>query len=191
MLRSGLSSASLRDIAVEAKVSIGTVSYHFRSVNEILQAVVTNESQGFYAQAVERARAAPDPRDGIRILMEPLFGDHASTVEHWKIWADYWGFVGRRPEIAEPYAQQIRVWEHCCTEVIEAGSAAGVFAEVPARETAVKLAAYSDGIGIQMAQAVPSLDSAQALRWMLEFAGHLLRCDLRADAPAPPAATVE
>lgn len=180
MLRSGLTGASLRDIAREAEVSIGTVTYHFRSVNEILRAVVTTESRGFYSDAVEKARAAEDPRDGLRILMVPLFEDTALMREHWKIWADYWGAVGRHPEIAEAYAQQIRVWENCCTEVIEAGVAAGVFAEVPARETAVKFAAYSDGIGIQLAQHVPSLDSQRALDWMLEFAGHLLGCDLSA-----------
>lgn len=178
MLRSGLTGASLRDIAREAEVSIGTVTYHFRSVNEILRAVVTTESQGFYSEAVEKALSAEDPRDGLRILMMPLFEDTASMREHWKIWADYWGVVGRHPEIAEAYAQQIRVWENCCTEVIEAGVAARVFAEVPARETAVKFAAYSDGIGIQLAQHVPSLDSQRALDWMLEFAGHLLGCDL-------------
>ena len=180
MLRSGLTGASLRDIAREAEVSIGTVTYHFRSVNEILREVVTTESRGFYSGAVERARAAEDPRDGLRILMEPLFEDTDSMREHWKIWADYWGVVGRRPEIAEAYAEQIRVWENCCTEVIEAGVAAGVFAEVPARETAVRFAAYSDGIGIQLAQNVPSLDSARALAWMLEFAELLLGCDFSA-----------
>ncbi|NLS10491.1 TetR family transcriptional regulator [Nesterenkonia sp. MY13] len=177
MLKSGLTGASLRDIAQAADVSVGTVTYHFRSVNEILQEVVTQESQGFYASVVAEARAAEDPRKGLRALMEPMFADTDTVREHWKIWADYWGLVGRRPEIASAYADQIRLWEDACTEVISQGVEAGVFNDVPPRETALKLAAYSDGIGVQRAQSVPSLDSERSITWMLEFASHLLGCE--------------
>ncbi|GAB3051544.1 TetR/AcrR family transcriptional regulator [Sediminivirga luteola] len=178
MLRRGLAATSLRDIAREAEVSVGTVTYHFGGVDEILREVVTSESHGFYSRVVAEARAASDPRAGLRALMAPMFADSEPVREHWQIWADYWGAVGRRPEIAQTYAQQIRVWEDCCTELIEQGTAEGVFADVPARETAVKLAAYSDGVGMQRAQQVPGLSSEKALAWMLEFAGALLRCEI-------------
>lgn len=177
MLRSGLTGASLRDIAQAAEVSVGTVTYHFRSVNEILREVVTQESESFYRGVVEEAEAASDPRQGLRALIEPMFVDTDSVREHWKIWADYWGLVGRRPEIAEAYADQIRLWENACTELISQGIEDGVFQPVPPRETALKLAAYSDGIGVQRAQYVPSLDSARSNAWMLEFASQLLGCE--------------
>ena len=180
MLRSGLTRASLRDIALTAEVSVGTVTYHFRSVNDILREVVTQESEGFYRGVVEKACAAADPRAGLRALVEPMFADTDSVREHWKIWADYWGLVGRSPEIAEAYADQIRLWEDACTDLISRGVHLGVFAAVPPRETALKLAAYSDGIGIQRAQSVPDLGSGRATDWMLEFASQLLRCDFGA-----------
>lgn len=176
MLKSGLAASSLREIAQEAGVSVGTVTYHFRSIDDILREVVTRETEDFYSTVVAEAHAAQDPRIGIRRLIEPMFADTDSVREHWKIWSDYWALVGRRPEIAETYAGQIRVWEDACAEIVTAGCRSGVFTDVPAREMAIKLAAYSDGIAIQRAQDVPGLDASAARKWMLEFAEALLGC---------------
>ena len=43
ILREGLGGTRLRDIAGEAGVSVGTVTYHFESVAEILKEVVVLE----------------------------------------------------------------------------------------------------------------------------------------------------
>lgn len=177
----GLASTSLRAIAQEAQVSIGTVTYHFRSVDEILQAVVTREAEVFYREVVQEVLDSGDPRRGLITLMEPLFRGDEANREHWRVWVDYWAAVGRRPEIAQAYAHQIRLWEDTCTAVIADGIRVGVFREVEPRETAVKLAAYSDGLGIQLAQEVASLDYARARLWMLEFAQDLLDVDLRGE----------
>ncbi|TDT31368.1 TetR/AcrR family transcriptional regulator [Naumannella halotolerans] len=170
----GLAATSLRDIAAAAQVSVGTVTYHFVGVDEILSAVVITESESFYAKVVQAADSEPDPRRAMLILIDSLFGDPDKTSEHWKIWADYWAATARRPEIADAYADRIRHWQNCLERVIARGVSDSTFRSVDPNATALKMAAYSDGLGIQMSQQVTGLDHRTAHRWLVDFAELLL-----------------
>lgn len=77
--RTGLAATSLRDIAAAAQVSVGTVTYHFVGVDEILSAVVITESESFYAKVVQAADSEPDPRRAMLILIDSLFSDSDKT----------------------------------------------------------------------------------------------------------------
>lgn len=170
----GLAATSLRDIARAAEVSIGTVTYHFRGVDEVLSEVVIGESERFYADVVRRADAEPDAWAALRILIEPLFAESDDVRAHWRIWSDYWAVVARRPEVAAAYVDRIHYWEACCTRIIARGITAGQFGRVDPAQTALKLAAYSDGLGTQRAQRAASLTGDIAAAWMDEFVRVLL-----------------
>ena len=175
IVRNGVGATGLRDIAAEAGVSVGTVTYHFGSVAEILNEVVVLETERFYGAIVAAVDAEPDPVAGLRMLVEPLFGDTEQVRQHWRIWSDYWTAVVRRPEVAAEYAERIRVWEACLVRVVRRGTESGVFVPAEAPEVvALKLAAYSDGVATQIAQGVPDLTNAVALRWMWTFLSHEL-----------------
>lgn len=174
IVQRGLAVASLRDIARAADVSLGTVTYHFDGVDEILSAVVITDSERFYEDVVRLADAEPDPWVALRLLIEPLFDDSDDVRAHWRIWSDYWAAVARRPEMAAAYAGRIRYWEACCTRVITRGVASGVFGDVVPAEAALKLAAYSDGLATQLAQNLPALTHPVARAWMDEFTLALL-----------------
>lgn len=178
IVRNGVGATGLRDIAAEAGVSVGTVTYHFGSVAEILNEVVVLETERFYGAIVIAVDAEPDPVEALRLLVAPLFGDTEQVRQHWRIWSDYWTAVVRRPEVAAEYAERIRVWEACLVRVIRRGADAGVFrggAEPVDPDTvALKLAAYSDGVATQIAQGVPGLTNTVALSWMWTFLGHEL-----------------
>ncbi|MCT9621695.1 TetR family transcriptional regulator [Curtobacterium sp. C2H10] len=175
IVRNGVGATGLRDIAAEADVSVGTVTYHFGSVAEILNEVVVLETERFYGAIVAAVDAEPDPVAGIRMLVEPLFGDTEQVRQHWRIWSDYWTAVVRRPEVAAEYAERIRVWEACLVRVVRRGIEAGVFTPAESPEiVALKLAAYSDGVATQIAQGVPDLTNTVALSWMWTFLAHEL-----------------
>lgn len=175
IVRNGVGATGLRDIAAEAGVSVGTVTYHFGSVAEILNEVVVLETERFYGAIVAAVDAEPDAVAGLRMLVEPLFGDTEQVRQHWRIWSDYWTAVARRPEVAAEYAERIRVWEACLVRVVRRGTDAGVFASASSPEVvALKLAAYSDGVATQIAQGVPELTNAVALEWMWTFLAHEL-----------------
>lgn len=178
IVRNGVGATGLRDIAAEAGVSVGTVTYHFGSVAEILNEVVVLETERFYGAIVIAVDAEPDPVEALRMLVAPLFVDTEQVRQHWRIWSDYWTAVVRRPEVAAEYAERIRVWEACLVRVIRRGADAEVFrggAEPVDPDTvALKLAAYSDGVATQIAQGVPGLTNTVALSWMWTFLGHEL-----------------
>jgi AcrR family transcriptional regulator len=174
IVRNGVGATGLRDIAAEAGVSVGTVTYHFGSVAEILNEVVVLETERFYGAIVAAVDAEPDVLVGLRMLVAPLFGDTEQVRQHWRIWSDYWTAVVRRPEVAAEYAERIRVWEACLVRVIRRGVEAGVFADADADTVALQLAAYSDGVATQIAQGVPGLTNTVALSWMWRFLSHEL-----------------
>lgn len=174
IVRNGVGATGLRDIAAEAGVSVGTVTYHFGSVAEILNEVVVLETERFYGAIVAAVDAEPDVLVGLRMLVAPLFGDTEQVRQHWRIWSDYWTAVVRRPEVAAEYAERIRVWEACLVRVIQRGVEAGVFVDVDADTVALQLAAYSDGVATQIAQGVPGLTNTVALSWMWRFLSHEL-----------------
>ena len=84
-------------------MSVGTVTYHFDSVAEILNEVVVLETERFYGAIVEAVDAEPDPVRAVRMLVEPLFAERPEVREHWRVWSDYWTAVVRRPEVAAEY----------------------------------------------------------------------------------------
>ena len=175
IVRNGVGATGLRDIAAEAGVSVGTVTYHFGSVAEILNEVVVLETERFYGAIVAAVDAEPDVLVGLRMLVAPLFGDTEQVRQHWRIWSDYWTAVVRRPEVAAEYAERIRVWEACLVRVVRRGTESGVFVPAEAPEVvALKLAAYSDGVATQIAQGVPGLTNTVALSWMWRFLSHEL-----------------
>lgn len=171
----GLARTSLRDIATAAGVSMGTVSYHFAGIDEILSAVVIAEAEEFYGPAVTLADAASDPWDALAALIDPMFADTPEVEAHWRIWAHFWAAVARRPRMADTYADRIRHWESCCARVIARGIAAGVFHGQDPDGIALQMAAYSDGLGTQRAQRPHALPAATARQWMHELAQLLLR----------------
>jgi AcrR family transcriptional regulator len=175
IVRNGVGATGLRDIAAEAGVSVGTVTYHFGSVAEILNEVVVLETERFYGAIVTAVDAEPDVLVGLRMLVAPLFVDTEQVRQHWRIWSDYWTAVVRRPEVAAEYAERIRVWEACLVRVVRRGAETGVFRVAVDPDTvALQLAAYSDGVATQIAQGVPGLTNTVALSWMWRFLSHEL-----------------
>ncbi|ROS46518.1 MULTISPECIES: TetR/AcrR family transcriptional regulator [unclassified Curtobacterium] len=178
IVRNGVGATGLRDIAAEAGVSVGTVTYHFGSVAEILNEVVVLETERFYGAIVIAVDAESDPVEALRMLVAPLFDDTEQVRQHWRIWSDYWTAVARRPEVAAEYAERIRVWEACLVRVIRRGADAGTFpggaGPISPDTVALKLAAYSDGVATQIAQGVPGLTNTVALSWMWTFLAHEL-----------------
>ena len=169
----GFGAVTLRDIAWAAGVSVGTVTYHFAGVDEILQAVVVRESQRFYDEVIRVADAADSPWLALRALMDPMFND-SDAPAHWRIWTDYWSVVARRPEVFDACVERIHRWEACCARVIREGMSTRVFREVDVNTTTLKLAAYADGIATQVAQGRTELSGQDAVEAMMELAVVLL-----------------
>src|SRR5512142_3461659 len=66
----GLFATTMRDIAAASQVSLGTWTYHFRGIAEILAEVLDGEMDTLYAPVVAAAAAMPDGRAALHALID-------------------------------------------------------------------------------------------------------------------------
>ena len=119
--------ATMRDIATAGGVSLGTVSYHFSGIAEILAHVLQGEMDSFYLPIAERAHAAPDAATGIRMLIDGFFADDERTAQHWRLWLDFWSLSAHDETHAQWQESAYGQWRTDVREVLERGVASGEF----------------------------------------------------------------
>lgn len=181
IIRDGLHRTTLRDIAAQAQVSLGTVTYHFKSINEILSAAAVSEAERFYAPLVRAATDEADPARALLLLIDPLFDGAESTSRHWRFWSDYWSASARSKNLSGEDYEALRLWQTGFEQTIERGILAGVFdTDISPSEVAVKTAAFSDGLATQLSMHTRDLDHNIARTWLRQLLGRELGADFEA-----------
>ncbi|MFF7927898.1 TetR/AcrR family transcriptional regulator [Streptomyces mirabilis] len=94
----GYASVGVRDVAAAAGVSVGTVTYHFGSVQEILSEAMVLHIERYYAALSEAAAQAAGAAEALRLLVDALFTE--DTDRHWQMWFDYWNAGDQDPDQA-------------------------------------------------------------------------------------------
>ena len=167
ILRDGLRNTGLREIAREAQTSVGTVTYHFGSIREIILEAAVLEADGFYTPVIAAAEAEPDVVRALLLLIDPLFDGSEDTLRHWRFWSDYWSEWARNPETRQDDYGRLSQWSSCFERTTSRGIADGTFrADADPLAVAVKTAAFMDGIYTQISLGAPALDHAVARVWM-------------------------
>jgi AcrR family transcriptional regulator len=163
----GFAATTLRSIAQAAGVSLGTVTYHFAGIAEILGAVVRDETESFHAAIVDKALAAEDAESAVRALVDGFFAADERTHQHWRIWLDFWGLSAHDDEHARWQGRAHRQWLHELRLIFERGCDEGRYriAHMPA--AMIDLAAMIDGLGIQAYQSHSPVGPAQARKQLL------------------------
>ena len=161
----GLAATSVREIAVAAGVSTGTVTYHFAHVGQILQAVLRAEVPLFTEPIVAAARSAPDGRTELGRIVDGMLSPTQATSRHWSLWIDYWAAAVHDPELARWQDEIYRWWRAELARVVARGAAdRSLTALDPVEEAAAvdELVALMDGVVVQHFPAGPARGPAQA-----------------------------
>ena len=145
----GLFSASMRDIAQRAEVSLGTVSYHFDSIAELLSEVLHAEMEHFYRPISARAAAEPDGWAALRIIVDGFFADGVRTVEHWRLWLDFWTLSAHDQSYADWQAQVYVQWRRDIVDILQRGQRAGTLSFGDVEVAATEFMAVFDGWAAQ------------------------------------------
>jgi len=165
----GLFNVQIRDISRACGVSPGTITYHFRSLDEVLWEVVKAETAEFYVPLRE-AVASSQAKKSTQLLsfLSGLFGSDADTRRHWMIWLDFWSAAAREDSYGEWMGSHYEAWWDALTGIIEQGVADGEFTCEDPRYFAVSTSSIVDGLAIQCY-------SRQARITVAEAQEHLLR----------------
>ncbi len=160
----GYASVGVRDVAAAAGVSVGTVTYHFGSVQEILSEAMILHIERYYAALSEAAERATSGAEGLRLMVDALFTE--DTDRHWHMWFDYWnaGEQGGDETFARGQAQRYEAWHQQIRHLIERGVDEGEFTCEDLDGVTVRFAALADGLALQHLRQTPPLTTEDARR---------------------------
>jgi AcrR family transcriptional regulator len=145
----GLFNVLIRDISKACGVSPGTITYHFKSLDEVLMEVVKAETADFYVPLQESARGSGDPKKELLYFLEGMFGADANARRHWLIWFDFWSAAARDADYGRWMNEHYEGWRSALQEITERGVSEGVFECEDPRSFAIETAAVVDGLAVQ------------------------------------------
>ncbi|RKS06073.1 TetR family transcriptional regulator [Nocardiopsis sp. Huas11] len=166
VIERGASRVGLRDIARAAGVSVGTVTYHFDGVREILSEAVSIEIDAYYRPLGERMLACATAVEGLTTLIEGVFS--AETDRHWRLWFDNWAADAS----LEPDSRQHRRYEEWSDRVaalLARGRDQGEFRCPDVAETTTRFNALVDGLALRRLRGAPPLSIDQARAHLRRF----------------------
>ncbi|MFG2857171.1 TetR/AcrR family transcriptional regulator [Streptomyces mirabilis] len=171
----GYASVGVRDVAAAAGVSVGTVTYHFGSVQEILSEAMVLHIERYYAALSEAAAQAAGAAEALRLLVDALFTE--DTHRHWRMWFDYWNAGDQDPDqaFARGQAERYEAWHTQIRELAERGVAEGEFSSDDLDGFTVRFAALADGLALQRLRQAPPLSTEDARRHL----NRLIETELR------------
>ncbi|MFB9378056.1 TetR/AcrR family transcriptional regulator [Kineococcus gynurae] len=153
--RQGLSQTGVRDIAAAAGVSVGTVTYHFTGIAEILAEVITLETSEVYAgDVVATSRQAENGRAQLESYADLLLSGTRRMREHWWLWFDFWTLSAREPRYARWRAEHYKQWRDEVASAFRRGAEDGSLprAALPGTDVAAAVSSFIalvDGLVVQ------------------------------------------
>lgn len=124
----GLASTTLREIARVSGVSVGTVTYHFAGLDDILADVLRSEIDFFYLPLAQAARAADSGAEALRIHIDEFFGTEPRKVQHAQLWLAFFGLSVRDSTHARWQLHAYAGWRADIMAALERGIEDGSFA---------------------------------------------------------------
>lgn len=146
----GLHATTVRDIAAAGQVAVGTVTYHFSGMAELLAEVVRAEMRDYSAPFMQAAERADTGRQALQHIVNGLLADGGRAYDHWKLWLDFWALSAHDPQYAA-WQQQVYAGLHALVgRSIARGVGDGSIA--PIRDpsaAALEFIALQDGLVVQ------------------------------------------
>ncbi|MGW3291270.1 TetR/AcrR family transcriptional regulator [Streptomyces sp. NPDC001002] len=165
----GYAAVGVRDVAAAAGVSVGTVTYHFGSVQEILSEAMVLHIERYYAELSETAERADTGAEALRLLVDALFTE--DTDRHWRMWFDYWnaGDQATDETFTRGQAQRYEAWHQQIRALAQRGVDDGEFTGADLDGFTVRFAALADGLALQRLRQAPPLSTQDARRHLNRF----------------------
>ncbi|MEO3859959.1 TetR/AcrR family transcriptional regulator [Acrocarpospora sp. B8E8] len=185
ILKRGLVTVGVRDIAQAASMSPGSVTYYFPTIDELLRQVQADAIARFAQARWELVRTIDDPVVRLRALIERGVATGPDD-ELLCLLNEFTGLIRRNPIYQVSWKSlndsQISIYE----SVITTGAALGVFTlSSPALSIARNFVGLEDIYGFHVVMGA-SMIRDEALELIYDFAMGAVGCDLRDPQAAAP-----
>jgi AcrR family transcriptional regulator len=142
----GFSGTRVADIAATAGTSPALVLYHFSSLADVLVAALESIEDDYYAALA--SHGDDDPRDRLG-LMASLNAEVGPACGVWQLWLEVWvrGLHDERIDQLRRVSDQR--WRQEFRDVIDSGSARGLFEVEDPDGSTLRIASLQDGLAVQ------------------------------------------
>ena len=166
----GIDDVRIARIAMDAGVSPSLVHYHFESREALLAEALEYSFERAGDVRTEDAAGEPDSHaQRLAAMIDQCLPYPGALERDWILWVELWLRAVRRPELRETAARLYERMHRWFSEAIQAGIAAGEFADTDPDALADRLLAMLDGLGIRALVRDPAvpLQRARAEVWRL------------------------
>lgn len=188
--RDGVQGATTRAIVAEAKMSLASFHYAFRSRDEMMRDLIEFVVESERTAALGAVEVSADIRTTIRAGLQAYFDLLVSDPDHELVLFELLHYALRTPELEGMARYQYASYHAAVTQVVEAGAAlAGAVFSSPSTDIARMIVTVTDGVTLawladrDTAAASRVLDfAADSLAALASFPAHLHH----AEAKEPP-----
>lgn len=101
IVRDGVQGTSMRQVAQEADVSLGLISYHFDDKDRLIFAAFERASDELRSACAASAAEANDPEDKVRAFLRASFTDEFLNGDYLRLRVSLWAVALTDPEVAK------------------------------------------------------------------------------------------
>lgn len=99
IVKYGVAGATARSISAQANISPGTLTYHFKSVDEVLEAAFSRLAGQVSVQFRQRLLAAKDSTDAIEAVSDLICGNIVAAPSNMLMSFELYAYASRNPKI--------------------------------------------------------------------------------------------
>ncbi len=162
LARDGILGFTIDRICLEAKVSRGLITHHFKSIDGLLAAVYET-IYGKMLQVLETPEPAPDrPEQRIIAIIDAMFSREFFNRESLNIWLALWGEMANNPALLKVHRKQYARYRADVEAALgDVAKARGL--QIDTALVATMLISLVDGLGLEWC-IEPKLLSAKVAR---------------------------
>ena len=177
--RDGFAAATVGEITREAGASLGLLNYHFGSKDEVVAEAFAEAAREELSALEAISRRFEDPADRLAAY---LAQSEWADVAAWRMWVDAWGESVHSGVVRDTLGRFEIGWRAVLAEVLTDGMRQGCWECDDVQDTAARLVAVIDGIGLHTTLHGEDVPPERAAAW----ARRLVELELGVALPAPP-----
>ncbi len=150
IVRDGVRGASMRQVALEADVSLGLLSYHFDDKNSLILAAFERATKELREASIDAAVAADTPEDKVEAFIRGSFTDEFLNSDYLRLRVSLWAVSLTDPELAKIDTRYYHEYSMALQALISNARPSLAATEVAARTSDV--VAYTNGLWLDWAR---------------------------------------
>lgn len=147
----GLEGTTVREIAKEAGISNGTITYHFSGVQEILAEALREASENFTKRFLEEAESRAGARARLRYIVDVNLPVDDEQQALWRLWLELWARASRDRELADVHSDRHAEERAAIAGIVDGAIEQGELEATDSAAFALQFLGLLDGLGLQAA----------------------------------------